>query len=399
MDVEALRDAGWAPTPFREFILKVHGRCNLACDYCYVYEMADQSWLDRPSRMSPTVAERTAARIAEHLHRHAHTSADVVLHGGEPLLAGTDAIEHLVTAIRLQAGPGTHIRMFTQTNATLLNDGFFTLFEQLDVKVGVSLDGTASAHDRHRRNHGGRGSHAAATQALKHLMGPLRHLYSGLLCTIDLRNDPLETYEALLAFHPPSLNFLLPHGNWSSPPPGRDPDSTDVPYGRWLTAVFDRWYHAPQRETQIRLFEEIMHVLLGGVTNSEAIGLSPVTIAVVETDGSIEQSDILKSAYPGAGATGLNVTHHSFDDALALPLVIARQIGGAALAATCRSCRIRRTCGGGLYAHRYRAGSGFANPSVYCRDLYWLITHIEDVLTADIIGRLGHINKNDGATE
>jgi len=28
-----------------------------------------------------------------------------------------------------------------------------------------------------------------------------------------------------------------------------------------------------------------------------------------------------------------------------------------------------RTCGGGLYAHRYRSGLGFANPSVYCADL------------------------------
>ncbi|MEU9838708.1 hypothetical protein AB0C69_05725, partial [Actinomadura sp. NPDC048032] len=34
--------------PFREFILKIHSRCNLACDYCYVYEMGDQSWRDQP---------------------------------------------------------------------------------------------------------------------------------------------------------------------------------------------------------------------------------------------------------------------------------------------------------------------------------------------------------------
>src|SRR6266566_6361340 len=27
----------WTPHPFRQFILKIHGRCDLSCDYCYVF--------------------------------------------------------------------------------------------------------------------------------------------------------------------------------------------------------------------------------------------------------------------------------------------------------------------------------------------------------------------------
>jgi uncharacterized protein len=34
------------------------------------------------------------------------------------------------------------------------------------------------------------------------------------------------------------------------------------------------------------------------------------------------------------------------------------------------------SCGGGLYAHRYRSATGFDNPSVYCADLEKIITHI-----------------------
>jgi uncharacterized protein len=58
------------------------------------------------------------------------------------------------------------------------------------------------------------------------------------------------------------------------------------------------------------------------------------------------------------------------------------------LCAKCRACHIRRVCGGGLYAHRYQAGSGFANPSVYCPDLIRLIDHIHDTMRADISARL-----------
>jgi uncharacterized protein len=37
-------------------------------------------------------------------------------------------------------------------------------------------------------------------------------------------------------------------------------------------------------------------------------------------------------------------------------------------------------CGGGYYPHRYSKILEFDNPSVYCEDLYKLITHIEDAV-------------------
>jgi uncharacterized protein len=78
------------------------------------------------------------------------------------------------------------------------------------------------------------------------------------------------------------------------------------------------------------------------------------------------------------------VTDDSFDDALRHPAIMARQIGLAALAETCQRCELRRVCGGGHYVHRYRRGTGFRNPSVYCPDLTKLIGHIVDRVRADI---------------
>lgn len=135
------------------------------------------------------------------------------------------------------------------------------------------------------------------------------------------------------------------------------------------------------------MFAEIMHMLLGGASATEAVGLSPVAVLVIETDGTIEGEDVLKSAYPGAPATGLHISRDSFDQALLLPSVAARQIGARALCDVCRSCPVHQVCGGGLYAHRYRSGTGFANPSVYSPDLFRLISHIRDTLVADLASR------------
>ena len=33
--------------PLSQIVLKIHSRCDLACDHCYAYEAADQSWRGR----------------------------------------------------------------------------------------------------------------------------------------------------------------------------------------------------------------------------------------------------------------------------------------------------------------------------------------------------------------
>ena len=202
---------------------------------------------------------------------------------------------------------------------------------------------------------------------------------------IDLANDPLDVYQGLLEFGPPRVDFLLPHGTWDSPPPRRTADDAATPYADWLMTVFDRWYDKP--DTRVRLFDEIIRLLLGRESRGEAVGLAPAQFVVIETDGAIAQVDSLKAAFHGAADTGLNVTRDSFDDALRLPQVAARQLGRDALCASCQACPVWRVCGGGQYAHRYRPGTGFANPSVYCPDLLRLIGHVRDRVLADITQR------------
>lgn len=392
LDVQALLSGGWSPSPFREFIVKVHSRCDLSCDYCYMYEMADQSWRSQPRAMAPATADLVAQRIGEHARAHRLDRVRLILHGGEPLLAGRDLISRLVTTTRAQAGPAVRVEASVQTNGVGLSYSYLELFDELAVGVGVSVDGDAAAHDRHRRFASGRGSYAAVSAALRRLRD-FPHLFSGLLATIDLRNDPVAIYEALADFDPPRIDLLLPHGTWAAPPPGRVPDPAVTPYADWLIAVFEQWY--PKPRTGIRLFEEIMQLLLGGAASSEAVGLSPARMVVIETDGSIEQADTLKAAFDGAPATGLHLATSPLDDALRQPQVAARQIGVQGLAADCRACPVQRVCGGGMYAHRYRPGTGFANPSVYCPDLMALIGHIRDRMKADLDARLSRKAENN----
>jgi uncharacterized protein len=375
LDVGMMRAAGHHAVPFRQFILKVHSRCNLSCSYCYVYEMKDQGWRGLPMRMSQQVAERTVERIAEHAERHRLTSVDVILHGGEPLLVGAEWLTGLVSSLRARVPVRVNVAL--QTNGTLLDRPMLSTLKRLGIKVGVSLDGDSEATGRHRRYASGRNSFDAVAAGLALLQSPeFRDCYSGILCTIDVEIDAASTYETLLKFSPPAVDLLLPHANWSTPPrPG---------YAKWLIDVFERWYPAPRQETRIRLFSELIQLVLGRPGAVEGLGLLPSTLIVVDTDGSIKQLDSLSSAYPGAADIGLDVMSGHFDDALDHPTTVARQIGVEALAPECHVCPVVEICGGGLYPHRYRDDAGFRHRSVYCEDLLKLITHVRDRVIADL---------------
>ena len=365
---------GRSPVPLSQFVLKVHSRCDLACDHCYVYEAADQSWRGRPVVISDAVAAQAAMRIAEHARAHSLSSVQVVLHGGEPLLAGRDRLERVVTALRAATDGVCHLDLRIHTNGVQLSEAFCELFARHQVKVGISLDGDRAANDRHRRYADGRSSYDKVITAVGLLRSPaFRHLYAGLLCTIDIANDPVAVYEALLELGPPRIDFLLPHATWDDPPPRNAAGGAE--YADWLIAIYDRWA-AQDRPVQIRTFDSVLSTLAGGPSFTEALGLEPADLAVIETDGSYEQVDSLKVAFDGAPETGTNVFDHDLDTVARHPGIQARQQDIAGLCDTCQQCPVVTSCGGGLYTHRYRTSNGFDNPSAYCADLLKLITHM-----------------------
>ncbi|RPE38407.1 uncharacterized protein EDD90_1297 [Streptomyces sp. Ag109_O5-1] len=362
--------------PLRQLVLKVHSRCDLACRHCYVYEHADQSWSSRPRVISDEVVSRAALRLAEHARNHELASVQVILHGGEPLLAGPARLRHVCHALRTALHGVSELDLRIHTNGVQLSERYLDLFAEFGVRVGVSLDGDRAANDRHRLFADGRSSHDKVLKAIGLLNGDrYRHLFAGILCTIDVRNDPAAVYDALAATAAPRIDFLLPHATWDAPP--LRPDGASTPYADWLLAVHDRW-NAQGRPMPVRLFDSVISTLGGGPGLTESMGLESADVVVIETDGTYEQADSLKTAYDGAPVTGMDVFRHTLDEVARHPGMTARQHGADDLAEQCRTCPVVRSCGGGLFAHRYRGdGTGFANPSVFCADLEELVRGLD----------------------
>ncbi|MER7047078.1 FxsB family cyclophane-forming radical SAM/SPASM peptide maturase [Streptomyces jumonjinensis] len=368
-----------ATRPFRQFVIKVHSRCDLACDHCYVYRHADQSWRGRPVTMSPGTFRLAAARMAEHAAAHGLSRIHVVLHGGEPLLAGRERLRGFARELRAALAGVCELDLRMQTNGLRLDDAFCAMLAEEGIVTGVSLDGDRHANDRHRIRADGSGSHDQVVRAVRRLGSPAhRSAFGGLLCTVDVANDPVAVYRSLSGLDPPGIDFLLPHATWDRPPP-RPHGPTE--YADWLIAVHRSWT-AEGRPVRIRLFESITRLTHGGISLTEALGTGSSDLLVVETDGAVEQADWLKTVAEGAPGTGFHVARDRFDQAAEHPGILAQRQGLDGLSAECRACPVVAVCGGGLYAHRYRTPSptrpdGFDHPSVYCADLLKLIRYVE----------------------
>jgi uncharacterized protein len=370
-----------APAPMRSFICKVASRCDLDCDYCYVYRHADQTWRQQPPFMSLDVARALGVRIREHCETHSLTVVDVIFHGGEPLLAGLAHLRLLCDLIRESAAVEVRFRM--QTNGVRFDDAALRFCQEYGFLVGLSCDGPQAAFDRHRLDHRGRSQFASVLRALSLLSSPEgRPHWSGFLTVIDIANDPLSVYDFLRSYRPRSIELLLPLANHDHPPAGAETATT--PHADWLLTIFELWYREQPNATLIRRFRDVIALLAGADNSSEEWGLQPVDFAVVETNGDLQVVDTLKTAFEGANHLGLNVARDGFDDMLRHPLVEERQCGAQMLCDTCKACSLVRVCAGGYYPHRYSSRNGFDNPSVYCHDLQKLVRTIHAVVSADV---------------
>lgn len=326
-------------------------------------------------------------RIAQYHTQRPSDQVILTLHGGEPLLAGLELILGISEKSREIVAPITPVQVELQSNGTLLTDGVLNELQQAGIRVGISLDGDVATNDKYRVNHRGYGTYSVVSIALQKLAVSHRSIFSGILCVVHPESDPRDVYAELARWEPPVLDLLLPSCNWEHPPKHRAKSATEANsvYGTWLAAIFDVWYVHGPRSVRVRLFEEILHSLLGGSSTSTAIGSSTTPgFIVIDTNGSYQLTDRLKSAYDGAASLNMDVARHSILDVLSSPKLQRYFTSAARVATECRSCDLVAICGGGSPPHRYSNAKYLDNPSVFCEDLYFLIQHIKLRVLSDL---------------
>ena len=350
-------------------VVKIASKCNLNCDYCYMYQHADQSYKKQPRVLSDAHSIDLARQIDYYLTESNLDHMNICLHGGEPLLAGLKRIEKFLSLFKTFFKD--RISFSIQTNGTLLTKAFLDLFRNYAVKVSLSLDGPKQANDKHRLDHKRLSSYEKVEKAIEQLSGEYKDLFSGIISVIDPSNHPEEIIKFFASINPPSYDLLFPDATHYTSPPGRS--SNSMLYVNWICRAFTYWYKY-HPHLQVRTFMNVCDGVLGKDTETELFGNGSVSYIVVETDGGYHYSDMLKVAYEGASNTGLFVHSNTIMEVVQSPVIqkFESLLTHENKCQTCLNCSEYKICGSGQIVHRY-GPKGFHQPTVYCDEMFSMI--------------------------
>ena len=274
--------------PFHTYIIKVASRCNLNCDYCFVYNLADTRWTSQPPLMAFSTFRKICDRIVEHCHIHSKPNVSLVFHGGEPLLGGVDHLRVLLETARSIFSAGRiGVRLGIQSNGLLFHDFIGELLLEHHATIGVSIDGPPRINDIHRVDHRGVGSSRILEGRLKLLASPkFRDVFSGFLIVVNPMADPRNCWIMFFNFvRQRSIScchtIIGTVDHWASL------ILNQLFTGEWLVDAFDYWYSL-KSTTRVRQFASIMRLALKAAYFVETVGLDPVTLVVIEANGDIE---------------------------------------------------------------------------------------------------------------
>lgn len=362
--------------PVQNFVLKVSSRCNLKCDYCYMYEAFDTAWKAEPALMSNETARQVGVRIAEYLAERGIHSTAVSFHGGEPLLLGPSRLERLVSEIVEPIPDDRMVRLGVQTNGVRLSTAMLEALDRLGFLIGVSIDGAGEAANRHRVDHNGQPAFRKIEETILRLTG---HNFSngsfgGVLCVINPLESGALTYRYLRSLGVRNMDFLLPdytHDNYAQSNLGGVLE--------FLCSAFDAWMD-DEDPCDVRLFQSVISLLFGDLRSTDMFGLGAPSTLVISAAGDWELLDTLRVVKEGAWKTRHNIFTSSVSDVLKGIEFQQHFKSKFDLDGKCIVCHRREACGGGYMPHRYDSANGFKNPTIYCADLLAFFDHVETAL-------------------
>lgn len=377
----------------------VGARCNLACDYCYYLHKNDLLEQPGTARMSGELLE-------EHIRQYIEAqNGDTVVfswQGGEPTLLGIDFFQSVVALQAKYKKPYQRIENDLQTNGTLLNAEWAGFLKEYRFLVGLSCDGPARLHDRHRIDKHGKKTHAqvAAAARLLHRHG----VPFNALCVVNRENAkyPLDVYRFLTrelgAWRVQFISCVEPrffretapqHWDLTQLPvvdtPQARPGENDsvvtdwsvdpMDWGRFLCKVWDDWYRRDYGKVHVDLFETAVAQSLGmpsqRCVTAEFCGKG----LAVEHNGDVFACD--HYVYPEYRIGNIHETHWgqmAYSEQ-------QKQFGFAkreSLPGYCRKCHYLRLCWGECPKNRLlRSPDGEIGLNYLCSGLKLFFGHIQ----------------------
>ncbi|MDR1014134.1 MAG: SPASM domain-containing protein [Coriobacteriales bacterium] len=333
--------------------------CNLACTYCYC---------DKGQTQSMGIGAFKEAFNKLDAYFDDTTEFHIVFHGGEPLILGAQFYRDALAFLGDQRRP---LHTSIQTNLTLMNDEFISLFKANGCTVSTSVDGSRSMHDANRRYPDGKGSYEDVVRKVA-LLDECEVPFGGVIVTLNESNtvNARELYDSLRRFEAHAIGFSIVYRA-----DGKDDVVLDPAHlGAFLIEIFDLW-SVDEEPLRLSFFESIVRSALGINPYPECTFCNRCADGFIAIDASGE-------VYPCGDFVGKrsylygNILTQDFKELWEGPArnALAHRQGAEGTAATCQGCAYDEICRSGCPA---KSPNGYADKDVYCEAYKMLFAHLK----------------------
>jgi len=347
----------------RLLVLQSTPFCNIDCSYCYLPGRTAQG------RMSDRVMEAVAIKVLRGL---AQQVVVVLWHAGEPLVLGPDYYQNAFDVLRRGARSSTVLRHTFQTNGTLLTPRWCEFFKANDVSVGLSLDGPARFHDRHRRTRSGNGTFAKVIQAAEILNTHALSFYVICVLTADSLDHADEFFDFFEKLGVKRVLFNIEEIEGTNRQSSLDRPGIEARYKSFLSRYFDRLRDANSSQNVREFHDTVSNILGHRVTPIHNTLTRPFSSIAVDTEGNVStfSPELLGVRDPRHGRFVFgNVLTDRIDQILRSPKfqAVAAEIA-AGVDACRRDCVYFPLCGGGSPSNKLAETGRFdCTETLYCR--------------------------------
>ena len=141
------------------FLVDLTKSCNFACTYCF------REPAETKKRMTPAMLAQICSSLIAYAKAHPERKLSIQAWGGEPLLELSSITELRHRFAQAHLSP----EIVIETNAALITPETAKVLFQNDIRIGVSIDGTAAVHDRQRPTQTGSPSLSLVVQGIQNL--------------------------------------------------------------------------------------------------------------------------------------------------------------------------------------------------------------------------------------
>ncbi len=298
----------------------------------------------------------------------------VVWHAGEPCVLPAAWYREAFEILERHRPSKVRLTHSFQTNATLIDEDWLSLFTRPDVRVGVSLDGPEHLHDRYRQTRSGKGSFHTVMEGIGRLRNARVAFHVIAVLTAEALADPPSLIDFFLSGDFPRLCFNIEEVDGVNRASSLQDESIEARYSAFLDQLLLALDSVPNppwvREVQYCEQAVLASGRRGTVSNHQ---VAPLAIISVDHSGQVStfSPELL-------GVKSKTYNDFLFADLkeIGRPEKLLERSGFRRAAASIeagrqrceRECAYFRWCGGGAPANKLgEAGRLDCSETLYCR--------------------------------